>query len=494
MLFTYVTRELRRRYRQTLLISVGLAVAIGLVITVTAASAGVGAAQADVLHALYGVGTDITVSKAATAGSGGPTRVSFQPPSQSQAGRTFNRDVLTTGAQGTLDATSATAIAKMAHVASVSSSLELTELHIQGTFSSGAAPTVNGSGSSSTRPSGGGSGGRPPINLNTTSIDGIAIDRSGLGPINSSEISSGRYFDAADATADNAIITTSYARQQSLKLGSSVTIKGTSFKVVGLVSAPAGSDVSIYIPLQVAQNLAGMSGKVTQIYVQASSATEISAVQSEIQKAVSGATVDTSSELASEITGSLSNASTIITKLGLWLSVAVLVVAFGMAILLTTSAVSRRVREFGTLKALGWPVRRIVGQVMAESLVQGVIGGIVGIALGFGGAALITHFAPTLTAAIPTGGFAGGGFPRGGSGTGSGGFPRPGSGTGGFPGGAFRNPLAGHTIPIHLTAQVQTEAIILAVCLAIAGGLIAGLFGGWRAARLRPAVALRSVE
>jgi ABC-type antimicrobial peptide transport system permease subunit len=30
--------------------------------------------------------------------------------------------------------------------------------------------------------------------------------------------------------------------------------------------------------------------------------------------------------------------------------------------------VSRRVREFGTLKALGWRTRRVVGQVMGEAL------------------------------------------------------------------------------------------------------------------------------
>ena len=47
---------------------------------------------------------------------------------------------------------------------------------------------------------------------------------------------------------------------------------------------------------------------------------------------------------------------------------------------------------------------------------------------------------------------------------------------------------------MHLTAPVTAEVIIAAVLLAIAGGLIAGAFGGWRAARLRPAAALARVE
>src|ERR1039457_5064455 len=71
MFFTYLRRELRRRMRQAILISLGLALGIGLVITVTALSAGVKNAQGTVLHALYGVGTDITVSQAPAAGSAG---------------------------------------------------------------------------------------------------------------------------------------------------------------------------------------------------------------------------------------------------------------------------------------------------------------------------------------------------------------------------------------------------------------------------------------
>ena len=74
MFFTYLWRELRRRMRQAIFIVIGLALGIGLVITVTAASAGVKNAQASVLHSLYGVGTDITVTKEPTASSTNPTR------------------------------------------------------------------------------------------------------------------------------------------------------------------------------------------------------------------------------------------------------------------------------------------------------------------------------------------------------------------------------------------------------------------------------------
>jgi ABC-type antimicrobial peptide transport system permease subunit len=44
-----------------------------------------------------------------------------------------------------------------------------------------------------------------------------------------------------------------------------------------------------------------------------------------------------------------------------------------------------------------------------------------------------------------------------------------------------------------MSASVTTGAIVLAVVLALAGGLLAGSFGSWRIARLRPADALTRV-
>ena len=206
-----------------------------------------------------------------------------------------------------------------------------------------------------------------------------------------------------------------------------------------------------------------------------------------------------SSDLAKQLTGSVASASSLANNLGRWLAIAVLVAAFLLASLLTMSAVSRRVREFGTLKALGWNSRRVVGQVVGEAIAIGVIGGIVGVGLGFLGSSLVGHFSPPLTASLgPATGSAtpggarffgpgGGGFTGGG-----GGFTGAGCGTSN----RFRALAAApdHTTLVHLTAPVTAGAIIAAVVLAIAGGLIAGGFGGWRAARLRPAAALARVE
>ena len=98
MFITYLLRELRRRMRQAIFIAAGLALGVGLVITVTAASDGVSATQGTVLHSLYGVGTDVTVTQSPTAGSGGGTRFNFgggqpgqQPRHQLQPGHPRRR-------------------------------------------------------------------------------------------------------------------------------------------------------------------------------------------------------------------------------------------------------------------------------------------------------------------------------------------------------------------------------------------------------------------
>ncbi|MFE0085629.1 ABC transporter permease, partial [[Kitasatospora] papulosa] len=79
MFFTYLRRELRRRRKAALVVASGLALGIALVIVVSSVSAGMSKAQDKVLESLYGLGTDMTVTKAAAAqGSGGTERPRFE--------------------------------------------------------------------------------------------------------------------------------------------------------------------------------------------------------------------------------------------------------------------------------------------------------------------------------------------------------------------------------------------------------------------------------
>ncbi|MFJ7075117.1 ABC transporter permease [Streptomyces sp. NPDC098781] len=494
MFFTYLRRELRRRRKAALVVASGLALGIALVIVVNSVSSGMSKAQDKVLQSLYGLGTDMTVTKAAEPAANSSERPRFQfdaQDSDSDDEQSSDR-VMVQGFQ-TLSASTVTEVGDQSGVSDVVGGLSLQVIKVSGQFtrgqfqqdqsSGGQQGGGPGQGSGGTgQPQGEVRGGGADFDVNNYSVYGADVTKPALGPLTSSKITSGRTFKSTETDAKVAVADTSYAKEKKLKVGSTVTIKGTKFKVIGIATPDSGdAAANLYIPLKQAQTLADAKDKVTTIYVKATDSQRIDAVKSAIQKNISGTTVTTSADLADTVSGSLSTASSLATSVGKWLSIAVLVAAFLVAGLLTSSAVSRRVREFGTLKALGWRSGRVTRQVVGEAIVNGLLGGALGIALGLAGAYVVTAISPTLQAQL--GGGAGGG------GTGGG----PGGG-GGFGGGGPGRQTASTTLDVALTAPVSLTTVALAVGLAVTGGLIAGAFGGWRASRLRPADALRRVE
>ena len=366
------------------------------------------------MHSLYGVGTDITVTQAPAAGTGRFGGFGFgfggngSTGTRPKAGTKIDQNRVTTGQYGPVDSSSVTTISKLKNVAGASGALALTDIKISltiGNFSfnggNGGNGGTGGSGGSGGTPSGRGNF-KPPV---TFSVSGVDLSTGALGPLASAKLGAGRTFTTSDTTSNVAVVDSNYAKQNKIKVGSIVQIgnsagKSTNFTVVGVVSTPSGTGSDFYIPLARAQALSDQKNKVNTVYVAAQNATQISTVSKQIKTLMPKATATTASSLASEVTGSLASASSLANSLGKWLAIAVLVAAFALAVLLTMSAVARRVREFGTLKALGWRSRRIVGQVMGEALTIGVIGGIVGVGLGYLGALLVGHFAPPLSAAV----------------------------------------------------------------------------------------------
>jgi putative ABC transport system permease protein len=464
---TYLRRELSRRMRQAVIIALGLAVGVGLVFTVSAASAGVARAESGVLAALYGVGTDVTVTGAAVSGpgsgaapppGGGPqTEMGPHGPEICTGGRCVNADGKTEENLGStylgISASKAAAAARLPGVAAAAGGIMLLDQTV--TF------PKNGSGLG--RPGG-------------YTVYGVDTRDPSLGPLGSATVTSGHPFTAAEADAAVAVVDSGYAKSQGLAVGSPVTIGQVKYTVIGIVSQPQGSSPpDVYVPLARAQAMplidGSLRGDVNTIYLTAASAADIPAVSKEISALLPGATVTTASSLAGQVTGSLTSAVKLADDLGRWLSVLVLAAAFAVASLLTLAAVSRRAREFGILKAIGWRSRRIIAQVLGESAAVGVAGAVAGTGLGFAGAAIIAEVAPTLYATA-----------------GANSLPQA-----AVPGN--NHLLVGgtaliHVVPVPLNPSVNVGVIVLAVVLALAGGLLAGVFASWRIAVLRPADAL----
>ena len=138
MFFTYLRRELRRRRRAALVVASGLALGIALVIVVTSVSAGMGRAQDKVLQSLYGLGTDMTVTKAAApaASSSERPRFRFDAQDDGSGGEQSSDRVMVQGFQ-TLAGSTVGKVDAQSGVADAVGGLSLQVVKVSGAFTRG---------------------------------------------------------------------------------------------------------------------------------------------------------------------------------------------------------------------------------------------------------------------------------------------------------------------------------------------------------------------
>jgi ABC-type antimicrobial peptide transport system permease subunit len=486
---TYMLAELRRRSSRTVLTALGLAIGVGLVVTVNALSTGLDRAQAAVLEPLTGVGTDMSVSRPidfSDTGQSGFPNLSEEERQRlrdengggrlgltelGEPGSKFSRDTFVSTAQLSFAGSEVAEIRALEGVSAAAGGLTLSSIHIEGTvpdrasggFAAPGAPRAGGGPSS--------------IDATSLSVAGVDQRNQELGAITPGQVTTGRYFGAGDAR--EAILNESYASREGIGLGDTVSLGGKKFTVVGIAETPLGGQSSdVYVKLAQLQELADRAGRVNTVYVRAESSDDVAAVADAIEKTLDGASVTTAEDLAERVSGTLVDAKNLAGSLGTALMLVGLLSAFLIASLLTLSSVTKRVRELGTLKALGWPQRLVVRQVTGESLLQGLLGGALGVVLGIGGALVVGAVAPSLEATVGSaaGGESGGGGPR-------------------FFAGPFgQGAVEPASTEISLDAPVSANLILAAVALALLGGLLAGAVGSLRAARLRPADALRHID
>ena len=197
-----------------------------------------------------------------------------------------------------------------------------------------------------------------------------------------------------------------YGKTEGL-IGESVRIQGQPFRVVGVLESKGGSnfgsqDDQVLIPLTTAQSRLvqrGSRDEVDTIYVTAVTADQVTQAVDEVTAILASRHHTTRSQpdfsiinqqdilqIAQTITGTLT------IFLGGIAAISLLVGGIGiMNIMLVT--VTERTREIGLRKALGARKRDILWQFLTESSVLSLVGGLVGIALGWGISVLIGQIA-----------------------------------------------------------------------------------------------------
>jgi len=226
------------------------------------------------------------------------------------------------------------------------------------------------------------------------------------------------------------------AEQMGLKIGDTLRLLNSSFRVVGVYETGVSfEEIGVVIGLREVQALVGKPHQVQFYGVKLRDAAQAEAMRDDLQVAFP----EVDFALTAEAVESVSDMRVMREMVAQISFLAVFIGGLGMLNTMLMS-VLERTREIGVLRALGWRRARVLRMILHESLVLGVIGGVCGIFMGLGLGKLLGM--------VP--------------------------GTYG-------------SIDLTYAPQLFVQAIVVAMV----AGVVGGLYPAWRATRMRPVEALR---
>jgi putative ABC transport system permease protein len=269
------------------------------------------------------------------------------------------------------------------------------------------------------------------------------------------ELSSGRLFDESENQGRRRVavvgydIPTTLSTPEWLLLGKTIQIGGNPYEVIGVLKEKGDGgfirpDEQIFIPMETATfRLFGGREQLAAIYASTEGPEQLDAAFGEIDRILRrqhrigpGQDADFNIRNATDLLETFSQTTRVFTFMLAGIAgLSLLVGGIGIMNIMLVS-VTERTREIGVRKALGATRKAILLQFIVEALVLCVLGGALGIAAGFGGAALMNR-----------------------------------SG--------------------QMQAVVSMEAVVVALLFSVGIGLFFGIWPAQRAARLDPIVSLR---
>ena len=220
--------------------------------------------------------------------------------------------------------------------------------------------------------------------------------------------SSGAFFDASDVASGRKVAVLGATVARNLfpgvdPVGQQIQLGKVPFTIIGVMAAKgqnAGGmdqDDVILVPYTTAQTRLSGNVRIGQILVSAQSTEQMTAAQDEVATIMrdahhlDGADDDFTVRNQTEITEAMSGTTRVMSALlAAIASISLLVGGIGIMNIMLVS-VTERTREIGVRMAIGARGSDVLTQFLVESVVMSLLGGFIGLAAGYGGAALLGH-------------------------------------------------------------------------------------------------------